>query len=72
MLGWHQDETHTELGECHFQLDYRGETLQRKQSAFLDLHPLNVVDQCTDALVTVLNALTWDGDVPHVPEEAIR
>lgn len=45
MIGWHQDETHMDFGECHFQLDYRGETVQREEAAFLDSHPLNVFDQ---------------------------
>lgn len=34
MLGWHQDETHMELGECHLQLDYQGETEQRDAASF--------------------------------------
>ena len=72
MLGWHQDETHADLGECHFQIDHRGETVQRAQAEFLDVHPLNVLDRRTDDLVAVLDALTWEDGVPHVPSEAVR
>lgn len=72
MVGWHQDETHTDLGKCHFQLDHRGETVQREPAAFLDSHPLNVFDQRIDDLVDVLDALTWEHHTPHVPQEAIR
>ncbi|WP_436935208.1 hypothetical protein [Halovenus marina] len=43
-LGWHQDETHMDLGECHFQIDYQGETVPRERAAFLDIHQLNVFD----------------------------
>lgn len=72
MVGWHQDGTHPDLGECHFQVDYRGETVQRAEAAFLDVHPLNVFDRRTDDLVDVLDALTWDDATPCVPEAAIR
>jgi len=70
MVGWHQDETHMELGECHFQIDHRGKTVQREEAAFLDVHPLNVFDHRIDDLVDVLEALTWDDGTPSVPTEA--
>ncbi|MEY7849543.1 hypothetical protein AB7C87_10150 [Natrarchaeobius sp. A-rgal3] len=72
MVGWHQDETHTDLGECHFQIDYQGETVQREEAEFLDEHPLNVFDRRIADLVDVLDALTWEDGVPHLPNEAIR
>jgi len=72
MVGWHQDDTHTDLGECHLQLDYQGETVQRAEAAFVDAHPLTVFDRRTDDLVPVVNALVWEDDVPMVPNEAIR
>lgn len=72
MVGWHQDDTHVDLGECHFQVDYRDETVQRAAAEFLDVHPLNVLDRRLDDLVAVLDSLTWDGGVPSVPTEAIR
>lgn len=72
MVGWHQDETHPELGECHFQIDHRGETVQRTAAAFLDSHPLNVFDQRTDHLVELLGSLTWRDGVPAIPDAAVR
>jgi hypothetical protein len=71
MVGWHQDETHEELGECHFQVDHDGRTVQRESATYLDSHPLNVFDQRTDDLVDVLDALTWSGETPSVPTDAI-
>lgn len=71
MLGWHQDETHPDLSKCHFQIDYRGETVQRAEAEHLDSHPLNVFDRRTDDLVTVLDALSWDEEIPTVPSESI-
>jgi len=72
MVGWHQDETHMDLGECHIQLDHRGETVQREDAAFLDLHPRNVFDQRIDDLVDVLCAVTWEDGIPHLPTKAVR
>lgn len=72
MLGWHQDDTHMDLGECHIQLDYQGDTVQRDQATFLDVHPLNVFDRRTTHLVEILTELTWTNNRPHVPSQAIR
>ena len=72
MVGWHQDETHMDLGECHFQIDYQGETVQRSKAEFLDMHPLNVLDRRVEDFGTVLDTLTWADDVPSLPSEAIR
>lgn len=69
IVGWQQDETHMALGECHFQIDHRGETMQRDEAAFLDAHPLNVFNRRIDDLVDVLNTLTWDDEVPNTPEQ---
>jgi hypothetical protein len=72
MVGWHQDETHVALGECHLQLDHRGETRQRAPAAFIDAHPLNVFDQRIEDLVAVLDAVRWDDGRPHLPDRAVR
>lgn len=72
MLGWHQDETHSDLGECHLQLDYEGETVQRESATFLEMHPLNVFDQRITEVVEVLDAVTWEHDRPRIPSEAVR
>lgn len=72
MLGWHQDETHMDLGECHFQLDYQGATVQRVAATFLDVHPLNVLDQRISDLARVLAALTWEEEMPRVPADALQ
>jgi hypothetical protein len=72
MLGWHQDETHMDLGECHLQIDHQGETVQRETAEFLDAHPLNVFDRRIDDLVDILDVVTWEDGVPHLPNEAVR
>jgi hypothetical protein len=72
MVGWHQDETHMDLGECHFQVDHHGDTVQRDTAEFIDTHPLNVFDERINDLVDVIEALTWDNATPHVPRQAVR
>lgn len=72
MLGWHQDETHMDLGECYFQIDYDGKTVQRAEAAYLDSHPLNVFDQRTDHLLEILDSLTWNDKTPTVPKSAVE
>lgn len=71
MVGWHQDDTHEQLGPCHFQVDHRGETVQRVEAQFIDAHPLNVFDERTDQLVEILDSLVWEGGRPSVLEEAL-
>ena len=71
MLGWHQDDTHMNLGECHFQLDYRGDTIHRTEAAFLDRHPRNVFDHRIAQLVDVVNGLTWTNGRPAVPSDTL-
>lgn len=72
IVGRHQDETHMDLGTCHFQLDYQGETVQRERAAYLDRHPLNVFDKRTDDLVDALPAIIWEAEVPHLPKNEVR
>jgi hypothetical protein len=71
MIGWHQDETHMDLGKCHFQIDYAGETVQRDESAYLDSHPLNVFEQRTEDIVSVLDELCWENDRPSVSKQIV-
>lgn len=72
MLGWHQDETHMDLGVCHFQVDYRGDAVQRDAATFLDSHPLNVYEQRLHHLVEILDSVTWENELPIVPTQAVQ
>jgi DUF1680 family protein len=72
MLGWHQDETHADLGGCHFQVDHQGKTVQRSAASLLDAHPLNVYEHRLNQVVEVIDALTWNDGLPSVPEQAVR
>lgn len=63
-FGWHQDGTHPGLGECHFQLDHRGETVTRKPAVFHDSHPVNVVEQRLSLVPSILELITWGNERP--------
>ncbi|QHS17084.1 hypothetical protein GWK26_07970 [haloarchaeon 3A1-DGR] len=65
-FGWHQDGTHSDLGECHFQLDHRDETVVRKPAVFHDSHPVNVLEQRLSLVPSVLESVTWRNDRPHL------
>lgn len=70
-LGWHQDETHPELDECHFQIDLDGETIERRSAKFLDTHPLDVLDQRLDQLRLLLPELDWSSGQPQLPQSGL-
>jgi len=58
MVGWHQDETHPELGKCHFQMEYEGDPLQRTEAEYREDHPLNILGKRLDALPEILRSLS--------------
>jgi hypothetical protein len=68
-FGWHQDETHPDLGECHLQLDHGGETIERRPAAFLDDHPLNILETRLEQLRSVLPAIEWRDGRPVLPDD---
>ncbi len=72
MIGWHQDETHIELGECHLQIDFQDETIQRDKAVFMDNHPLNVFEQRMDDLVVIIDSLSWEDGLPAIPKSVVR
>lgn len=63
-LGWHQDEDHPDLGECHVQIDHTGTTVHRSSGTFVDDHPLEVLETRLDQLRSVLPRIEWDGEEP--------
>ena len=64
-VGWHQDDTHSSLGECHVQLDSGSDTVAREPAEFYDHHPLNVLERRLDQLPSVLERVTWENETPE-------
>jgi hypothetical protein len=65
-FGWHQDETHSDLGECHFQLDYRDETISRRSAVFHDSHPLGVLETRLSQVPAIRQLIQWEDDRPSL------
>jgi hypothetical protein len=63
-FGWHQDETHPDLGKCHFQLDYGDRTVTREPAIFHDSHPLGVLEERLWMVPSILNLIEWEDGTP--------
>lgn len=49
--GWHQDETHENLGPSHFQVDHNGWSAPHRESApFTDSNPMAILEICLNEL----------------------
>jgi len=49
--GWHQDETHENLGPSHFQVDHEAwSTPYRESASFSDPNPMAVIETCLSEL----------------------
>ncbi|MGM0371674.1 MAG: hypothetical protein ACQEQJ_04115 [Halobacteriota archaeon] len=59
LVGWHQDETHDELGPVHRQVNDGGTPVAHESATFLDSHPLAVVDYRLNSLRDVIPAVEW-------------
>lgn len=70
-VGWHRDDGHPELGNCHFQVDHAGTTVERTPASFLDEHPLEVLETRLDQLRALLPRIEWGGDAPVLPDEGV-
>jgi hypothetical protein len=68
-IGWHQDEDHPDLGECHFQMDHPGETVERRSATFVDEHPLEVLETRLEQLRAILPRIDWAGGVPALLDD---
>jgi hypothetical protein len=49
--GWHQDETHENLGPSHFQVDHEAWSAPHRESAsFTDSNPMAILETCLTEL----------------------
>ncbi|PSQ33318.1 hypothetical protein BRD09_01325 [Halobacteriales archaeon SW_10_68_16] len=65
-VGFHRDGSHSDLGPCHVQVDFDGTTVDRRRAAFLDAHPLAVLDMRLQQLPSVLDSVRWDDGRPSL------
>lgn len=60
LVGWHRDDTHSDLGQTHLQVNQAGRTVAREAAQFLDEHPLAVVEARLRQLPDALERVEWD------------
>ncbi|WP_266083075.1 hypothetical protein [Haladaptatus caseinilyticus] len=68
MVGFHQDADHPDLGPCHIQLNFEETAVDRYEAAFLDAHPLTVLDNRLQQLPTALESIHWQDGQPSLPD----
>jgi hypothetical protein len=56
--GWHQDDTHDELGASHFQVDHSAwKSSIREPASFTDPNPMAILETCIEELLVRVPSL---------------
>jgi hypothetical protein len=64
LVGWHQDDTHDELGPVHLQVNESSAAVAHHAAQFVDAHPLAVVERRLDSLSDAVFAVEWEQGRP--------
>lgn len=64
LLGWHQDDTHADLGPVHLQMNDGATAVAQQRVQFLDSHPLDVGEQRLNSLDDAVAAVNWQNGHP--------
>lgn len=64
LVGWHQDDTHEDLGPVHLQVNDGPTVVDRIQAPFIDTHPLDVIETRLNSLQEVVVAVEWAQERP--------
>jgi hypothetical protein len=64
LIGWHQDDTHDDLGPVHLQVNDRGTAVDHQPAQFIDSHPLDVVEQRLSSLHETVFLVKWEQGRP--------
>lgn len=64
LVGWHQDDTHDNLGPVHLQVNDGASAVDHQRAQFIDSHPLDVVEQRLDSLHDAVFAVEWEQGRP--------
>jgi hypothetical protein len=60
LVGWHQDDTHDDLGQVHLQVNDGATAVDHQRAQFIDSHPLDVVEQRLNSLPDAVFAVEWE------------
>jgi hypothetical protein len=64
LVGWHQDDTHDDLGPVHLQVNDGSTPVAHEPAEFIDSHPLAVVERRLDSLPDAVLAVEWEQGRP--------
>ena len=64
LVGWHQDNTHDDLGPVHLQVNNGSTVVAHEQAQFIDTHPLDVAEQRIKSLQDAIFAVNWEKKQP--------
>ena len=64
LVGWHQDDTHDDLGPVHLQVNDSATPVAHAPAEFIDSHPLDVVERRLDSLRDAVLAVEWEQGRP--------
>jgi len=60
LVGWHQDDTHDDLGPVHLQVNDGTTPVAHEPAQFIDSHPLDVVERRLGSLRDAILAVEWE------------
>ncbi len=64
LVGWHQDDTHDDLGPVHLQVNDSATAVDHQAATFIDSHPLDVVERRLESLPDAVTAVEWNDGRP--------
>ena len=64
LVGWHQDDTHDDLGAVHLQVNDGATPVAHEPAQFIDSHPLDVVERRLNSLRDAVLAVEWEQGRP--------
>ncbi len=60
LVGWHQDDTHDNLGPVHLQVNDGASAVAHQPTQFIDSHRLDVVERRLNSLPDAILAVEWE------------
>lgn len=64
LVGWHQDDTHGDLGPVHLQVNDGATAVDHQPARFIDSHPLDVIEHRHNSLHDAVVAVKWEQERP--------
>ncbi len=64
LVGWHQDDTHDDLGPVHLQANDGATPVAHEPAQFIDSHPLDVLEHRLSSLRDAVLAVEWEQGRP--------